>query len=84
MLSTVLLSVFAVPIFIAGVLFLVGKEQLLFLKSELPRMPIRGVERLAIGLSFSFVGMLLLVTAYSIYVVGEPFWFLDKVFGLIT
>mgnify|MGYP000947077585 FL=1 len=84
MLSTVLLSVFAVPIFIAGVLFLVGKEQLLFLKSELPRMPIRRVERLAIGLSFSFVGMLLLVTAYSIYVVGEPFWFLDKVFGLIT
>lgn len=83
MLTAILLSLIAIPMCISGVLFLAGKQQKLFLKSEIPHTPIRRTDRIAIGLTCSFVGMLLIATAYAAYI-GEPFWFLEKVFGLMT
>lgn len=81
--NAVLLCLLAVPVFLAGILFLLGKEQVLFLKSEMPHKPIRVGERLVIGFTFSFVGLLLLATVYSMFILGDPYRLLHKIFGLI-
>ena len=81
-----LLSVLSAGFVLIGIVVLLRKESCL----RLPRFDgpnsseITGAERGVVGGTFLFVGILLSVTTYSIVAKGNPYWFIDHVFGLFT
>lgn len=83
---TYLLVILSVVMLLCGILVLFGQESLL----RLPRVegPATGhlskMERVVAGSVLVFVGVLLATTTYSSFVIGNPYWFMERVFGLFT
>lgn len=84
MLNTIILSALSFPLLLIGIMVLVGKEKALFFKAESSVKTISVAERIIFGFVLCFIGGLLAVSAWSIFFSGNPYWLLEKVFGIIT
>jgi ABC-type Fe3+-siderophore transport system permease subunit len=82
----IVVATLAIVFILIGVIFLLDKRELLYIKAVDPEPPkkLGSKEKYTVGLVFLFVGSLLGASAYSLIFKNNPYWFIDGFFKLFT
>jgi len=78
----VIAFVLGVVMFIGGILFLANKQHWTYISGIDNPRPLATKERLVVGFALLAIGVSFLATLFGMFVVGNPHWFVDHLFGL--